>query len=206
MASQKTIEQAPIKHLRKVYPQLAHIFDAIGIVTLPSPSSASVADAVTRHIVGQMLSSAAAATIYNRLILKSETCKCLPWQLENSQLLECGLSRGKSRAIREFGLRYDSEPEKIEAWRYIPYSSLKQEMRSYWGISDWTAAMLAIFHFGHSDIFPVNDGSISRAITMIEDRFYNRKDYFDPTLASPYGTYLALTLWASLDRGYWKQQ
>jgi DNA-3-methyladenine glycosylase II len=165
-----------------------------------------VADAVIRHIVGQMLSAKAAATIHRRVLLASEAFKCRPWHLEDSQLRECGLSRRKTRAIREFGLAYDTRADEIELWRSLPYPSLQQEIRAFWGISDWTAAMLAIFHFGHCDVLPLKDSSISRVIALIESRFLSGKGSFDPRPASPFGTHLAMIFWASLDRGYWQQR
>jgi len=200
-----TSESPEIQHFRLAYPELMPFFDAIGGVALPVQSEMSVADAVIRHIVGQMLSVKAAATIHSRVMLASEAFKCRPWQLNNSQLLECGLSRRKTRAIHEFGLVYDTRPDEIELWRSMPYPSLQQELRRFWGISDWTAAMLAIFNFGHSDVFPLNDSSISRVITMIEARFLSGKGSFDPKPATPFGTHLAMIFWASLDRGYWQQ-
>jgi DNA-3-methyladenine glycosylase II len=201
-----TIESSEIQHLRIAYPQLKPFFEEVGSVNLPVPSKASVADALIFHIVGQMLSAKAASTIYRRVVSASEDLKCQPWHLEESQLLKCGLSRRKTRAIREFGLAYDERADEIELWRSMPYPSLQQEIRAFWGISDWTAAMLAIFHFGHRDVFPLNDSSISRVIALIETHFLRGKGSFDPTPASPFGTHLALIFWASLDRGYWKQR
>lgn len=199
-----TIESPGNQHLRLAYPQLTPFFDVIGSVAPPAPSELPVADAVIRYIVGQMLSAKAAATIHSRVLSVSEAFKCRPWQLDDSQLLECGLSRRKTRAIREFGLVYDTRPGEIESWRSMPYPSLQQEIRPFWGISDWTAAMLAIFHFGHSDVLPLKDSSISRVIAMIEARFLSGKGSFDPKPSSPFGTHLAMIFWASIDRGYWK--
>jgi len=201
-----TIESPEIQHFRLAYPQLTPFFEAIGSVDLPAPTGTPVADAVICHIVGQMLSAKAASTIHRRVLSASEALKRRPWQLDESQLLECGLSRRKTRAIREFGLAYDVRADEIELWRSMPYPSLQQEIRAFWGISDWTAAMLAIFHFGHRDVLPLNDSSISRVIALIEARFLNGKGSFDPRPASPFGTHLAMIFWASLDRGYWQQR
>lgn len=63
-------------------------------------------------------------------------------------------------------------------------------------MSDWTASILAIFHFGHEDVFPHNDGSINRALSKIGYVPEN----FDPLPAALYRSYLAMYLWSILDR------
>ncbi|HEY8159593.1 MAG TPA: hypothetical protein VIF10_12915 [Methylobacter sp.] len=64
--------------------------------------------------------------------------------------------------------------------------------------------MLAIFHFGHRDVFPLGDSSLLRVISLIESRFLSGKGgSFDHKAASPFGTHLAMIFWASIDRGYW---
>jgi DNA-3-methyladenine glycosylase II len=198
-----TIESIEIQYLHMAYPLLKPFFASVGRVSLPAPSQTPVADAVILHIIGQMLSAKAAVTIHRRLLLASEAFACRPWHLDEERLRECGLSRRKSRTIREFGIAYDARPENIELWRSLPFPSLLQEVRKFWGLSDWTASMLAIFHFGHRDVFPLSDGSITRVVALIETRFLRGKGSFDPSLASPFGTQLAIIFWASLDRGYW---
>ncbi len=204
MSQTLTIESIEIKHLHRAYLPLKPFFASVGSVSLPAPSHIPVADAVILHIIGQMLSAKAAITIHRRLLSASEDFTCRPWHLDDYQLKECGLSRRKSRAIREFGMVYDSRPEDIELWRSLSFPSLLQEVRKFWGLSDWTASMLAIFHFGHHDVFPLSDGSITRVVALIEKRFLRGKGSFDPNLASPFGTQLAMIFWASIDRGYWR--
>jgi len=62
--------------------------------------------------------------------------------------------------------------------------------------------MLAIFHFGHPDVFPSADGSIARASALVTEHL---APTFDPGRAAPNRTLLAAYLWASLDRGYWSR-
>lgn len=75
------------------------------------------------------------------------------------------------------------------------------EVRKHWGLSDWTAEMLAIFHFGHGDVFPSADGTIKRAVGLVRNHIDPDSD---PELARPHRTTLAHALWASIDCGYWK--
>jgi len=66
----------------------------------------------------------------------------------------------------------------------------------HWGLSNWSASILAIFYFGFEDVYPENDGSIRRVTRLLEQKGIT----FDPEQASPYRSYLALYLWEILDR------
>lgn len=204
MSQALTIESIEMRHLQMAYPPLKPFFASVGSVSLPVIPKTLVADAVILHIIGQMLSAKATATIHRRLLSASKDLTCRPWHLDDDRLRECGLSGRKSRTIREFGLVYEARPEYIELWRSLPFPVLLQEVRKFWGLSDWTASMLAIFHFGNRDVFPLSDGSIARVVALVETHFLRGKGSFDPIPASPFGTQLAMIFWASLDRGYWK--
>lgn len=70
------------------------------------------------------------------------------------------------------------------------------EVNKHWGLSHWSASMLAIFYFGLEDVYPINDGSIKRVTSLLEQRGI----IFEPEKAAPYRSYLALYLWEILDR------
>jgi len=190
------------QHLQEAYPGLAGFFEALGPIEMPQPRQ-SVGEAVVRTVVGQMLSRAAARAIYQRLVAECGTYG-LPgtWCLNEDKLQTCGLSARKRRTITEFAVIYTSNQPRIEAWKELETEALIEEVRSFWGMSDWTGAMLAIFQFSHRDLFPWNDGSIIRVVELVKARFYEREP-FEPDRAAPYRTFLALYFWKSLDEAYW---
>ena len=83
----------------------------------------------------------------------------------------------------------------------MTFPELRRSVSSFWGLSDWTASILAIFHFGHADVLPMSDGSIVRAIRYVEQHLMPPDERFAADLASTYGTYLSMAFYASLCKG-----
>lgn len=186
-------------HLCRLHPALSELIDQTGRRPLPDASDTPVPDALTRIVIGQMLSQAAASTIHERL----KTCAekeglANLYRLNESQLRSCGLSGRKAKTIGIIANLTSQSEIDFEEWRSLPYLRLAAEVRKIWGLSDWSAAMLAIFHFQESDLFPLSDGSLQRAMTLFASNF---GEELQVELASPFRTYLAITLWAALDSG-----
>ena len=197
MAARRT---QPLAHLWKAYPHLSDLFVATGPITLPRVDAAPVAEAVTRIVVGQMLSGAAAKTIYRRLIQARDAAGLSgSWELPADALARAGLSKRKIRTIQAFGEMYALRRAEVEAWRILSYEDLCREVHACWGLSQWSADMLAIFHFRKQDVFPESDGTIVRVRRALNDRHPNQA--LNPDLARPYRSYLALALWQVADRG-----
>jgi DNA-3-methyladenine glycosylase II len=127
------------------------------------------------------------------------------WLLSAEDLIECGLSKAKTRAIIEFGGYYSSRPTEIEAWSGLPVEDLRREVTSFWGLSDWSADILAISHFGHPDVFPKNDTTLQRAIRMAIDAYGLKPSDWKIEEVRPFRTYLALYLWRSVDMKFWNR-
>ncbi len=90
--------------------------------------------------------------------------------LPEHELRSAGLSSRKATAIANFGEQFCSKPERFEAWAFASYEDLRDDVSKIWGLSDWSAAILALFHFGHADVWPAADGSLQRAVRMINDK------------------------------------
>ena len=101
--------------------------------------------------------------------------------------------------MKAFGERYDECAEKIETWRNLSYPELRREVEACWGLSRWSGDMLAIFYFGHRDVFPETDGTIVRVLEMLRSQFPEQE--VDPELVRPYRTSLALAFWSFVDTG-----
>ena len=186
-------------YLSRKYPTLTEAFEILGPISIDVRDEVPVAEALTRIVIGQMLSAKAATSIYQRV----EQANCLgghdgSWRLEPETLVSCGLSQRKVRAIKEFGNSYDADPEYFEAWRHLKFNELAKLVSGHWGMSMWTADMLAIFYFGFPDVFPTGDSSINRAIENLQAIKLIPKQ-FNPMAASPYRTYLSLYFWKLID-------
>ena len=163
-------------------------------------------EALVRVVTGQMLSTQAASTIYARIRSKAEEKRLTgSWQLDHDSLRACGLSGSKARTICEFGAHIGADPTALDHWFNLAPELLIGEIKQYKGMGDWTASIIALFYVGHEDVFPAADGSLQRAISLIQSargKPGRRKGAtFDPGKAAPYRSYLALYLWRAMDAG-----
>jgi DNA-3-methyladenine glycosylase II len=191
-------QQAAYKHLRKQLPQLNWLFNATGELVLPEPSPAPVAGSLVRIVVGQMLSLAAARTIMARLHDVAEARGIHLHDLRLDDLRAAGVSGRKAKTIGLIAQMVRDDVDCLETWRSLDYVDLQAAVRGVWGLGDWSAAMLGIFEFGHPDLFPLSDGSLVRAMRLVEARCCDG-DPLRHDLAAPYRSFLALTLWHALD-------
>ena len=186
-------------HLCRIYPALADTLRTIGPLTIDVHEDILVAEALTSIVIGQMLSTKAARSIYRRIKDASRQGGYEgSWKLDPETLASFGLSRRKVRTIKEFGHMYDSDPESFEAWRYLAHDELTKLVSNHWGLSKWSADMLAIFYFGLPDVFPIADRTINCAIDNLQAANFIPK-HFDSANASPYRTYFSLYLWKMVD-------
>lgn len=184
------------------HPHLAGLVERVGTLKIISRKKSSVPEAVARTVISQMLSTKAAATIRSRVALVAESSGINEISsLSTQDLLSCGVSRAKARAITEFRSSYENNPEYYERWRSLPKETLFQEVNKCWGLSNWSAGILGIFYFSNKDIFPDNDAGIARAIRLLEAKKLVKKSVVMPELCKPYRSYLALYLWRFLDDG-----
>lgn len=188
------------QHLRTAYPHLSNLLEKVPPLQALTPQPLPIAEAVTKIVVGQMLSRAAADTIYSRLAaLCARRGLEGTWMLSEADLIGCGLSRRKVRTIREFATCYEHAPYEFEAWRNLDYIQLSEAVSGYWGLSQWSADMLAIFYFAMPDVFPGTDGTIIRVRQILEECYLQGP--LEPELARPFRTSLARVMWALLDGG-----
>ena len=156
-----------------------------------------------KSIVGQQISVPAANSVFKRFQAKANKIKPLNVsKLSLSQLKSCGLSRQKALGIKELSIKFlkkEFNPKLInnmsdqEAIEYL--SSLKQ-------IGRWSAEMILLFTYNRSNIWPLQDIGLLRAISN-----NYRKNYFPPQSFlkklykkfTPYCSVATWYLWRSID-------
>ena len=120
-----------------------------------------------KSIIGQQISVAAADSVFKKF---SNSCKgkITPKSVRKLGLIKlkkCGLSRQKAKGIKELSEKFISKsfnPKLIkkmndeEAIQYL--STLRQ-------IGRWSAEMILLFTFNRSNIWPVQDIGLLRAIS-----------------------------------------
>jgi DNA-3-methyladenine glycosylase II len=184
-------------HLIALYPLLTDYLSDLHVIQGLETKDISVLDAISKIVIGQMLSRKAASTIVHRAeSLAAKEGKCEIALLSEGEMRSCGISGSKAKAIKLFAEQYFNDVDGYENWRNLDSDRLFYEVNKHWGLSHWTASMLAIFYFGFEDVYPINDGSIKRATNLLEQKGIT----FEPEKAAPYRSYLALYLWEMLDR------
>lgn len=191
-----------LTRLRQKLPKLNSFFDAVDDVTYPERPEMSLPDAMVRVVNSQMLSTKAASAIFARIEERAEQQHLSSLaELSEADFRSCGMSRGKIRSIHEFRDLYNANPGHYDRWYSLPFEELLSEVDEIWGVSTWTAEMLALFYFGHQDVFPTKDLAINSGVDLIVrhlDAEFNSED------GAPFRTLLARCIWHSFDVGFWQ--
>ena len=157
-----------------------------------------------KSIIGQQISVAAANAVFLRFKKKCNNrinAKIVS-NLTFSQIKSCGLSRQKVFGIKSlakqiidksFNPRLISNMNDEEAIIYL--SNLRQ-------IGRWSAEMILLFTYNRSNIWPVQDIGLLRAISKNYKKKYLPPEKFINTLKkkfSPYCSVATWYLWRSID-------
>ena len=157
-----------------------------------------------KSIIGQQISVAAANSVFlkfkkkcNNKINANKVSK-----LSFAQLKSCGLSRQKVLGIKSLAERVIDKSfnpkliEKMTDEEAIEYlSNLRQ-------IGRWSAEMILLFTYNRSDIWPVQDIGLLRAISKNYKKKYLPPEKFVNLLQkrfSPYCSVATWYLWRSID-------
>tara|TARA_B100001057_G_C22844681_1_gene948499 strand:+ start:67 stop:702 length:636 start_codon:yes stop_codon:yes gene_type:complete len=157
-----------------------------------------------KSIIGQQISVAAANSVFLRFKKKCNnkiTAKKVS-KLTFTQLKKCGLSRQKVHGIKSlskqildksFKPRLISKMKDEEAIEYL--SNLRQ-------IGRWSAEMILLFTYNRSNIWPIQDIGLLRAISKNYNQKYLPSEKFISFLKkkfSPYCSVATWYLWRSID-------
>lgn len=188
--------QAIQQHLSETQPGLEVLLLEVEPREPLVPSDLPPIEALPRIVIRQMLSLTASRTIIGRAEAKAEEHGVRLAQLDYESLLECGLSRAKANTIKSIEAYYQEQPERMAGWQQLDTQALLKEVTSIKGVGPWSASILAMFHFAHEDLFPIQDSSLRKAISLLKDRDI----LVIPERAAPYRSYLACYLWQFLDQ------
>ena len=157
-----------------------------------------------KSIIGQQISVAAANAVFLRFKKKCNNrinAKTVS-NLTFSQIKSCGLSRQKVFGIKNlakqiidksFNPKLISNMNDEEAIIYL--SNLRQ-------IGRWSAEMILLFTFNRSNIWPIQDIGLLRAVSKNYKKKYLPPEKFINTLKkkfSPYCSVATWYLWRSID-------
>jgi DNA-3-methyladenine glycosylase II len=161
--------------------------------------------ALVRTIVGQQLSTKAAATIHRRLLELVPDGLATPAALDaltDSQLRQVGLSRQKSAYVRDLSAKASSGELHLDRLADMTDDQVIEALTKVKGLGRWSAEMFLMFRLRRPDVLPVDDLGIVNAI----HRLYKLRKRPDANRIRrlgeawrPYRTVACWYLWRSLE-------
>jgi DNA-3-methyladenine glycosylase II len=194
--------------LRRRDPVMRELIKRVGKLDLEARRRGRPADAygaLLRSIVGQQLSTKAAASIYRRVTELFGGTTPSPDELlamDAEELRSAGLSRAKVAYMRSLAEHVIDGSLELDRLHELPDEEIIAELTAVKGIGEWSAHMFLIFHLQRPDVLPVGDLGVRNAAMQA----YGLEAL--PTAAEltelgeawrPHRSLAALYLWRSLD-------
>ena len=157
-----------------------------------------------KSIIGQQISVAAANSVFSKFKkkCKNKINARTVYKLTTTQLKSCGLSRQKVKGIKSLAKQtlnktFDSKliPGMSDEEAIIYLSKLRQ-------IGRWSAEMILLFTYNRSNIWPIQDIGLLRAISKNYKKEYLPPEKYVNLLNkrfSPYCSVATWYLWRSID-------
>jgi DNA-3-methyladenine glycosylase II len=151
-------------------PVLAETIRRIGACGMASRLLTDHLTTLVRAIVGQQLSSKAAATIFGRLrgLFPDAQITVAGLQvLDDATLRGVGLSSQKLAYIRDLSARVADGRLQLDELDALPDEQVIERLVAVKGFGRWTAEMFLMFRLQRPDVLPVGDLGICTAVQRI---------------------------------------
>lgn len=193
------------RHLMRVDPVLAAVVRRVGPCGLAERQRQDHLSALVGAIVSQQLSTAAAATIFGR-VLALFPDQTIPGAaalaaIEDARLRAAGLSGQKVGYLRDLCARIADGRLRLDELDALADDAVIDRLVSVKGFGRWTAEMFLMFRLHRPDVLPVGDLGIVTAV----QRLYRLRSRPDPTRLlkigeswRPYRSVASWYLWQSL--------
>ena len=157
-----------------------------------------------KSIIGQQISVAAANSVFLKFKNKCNG-KINPKNvnsLKYNELKKCGLSKQKVRGIRELSKKFIDRSFKPKLIKKMNDEEAIEYLSQLRQIGRWSAEMILLFTFNRSNIWPIQDIGLLRAISINYKKKYlpPKKFVFDlQKRYTPYCSVATWYLWRSID-------
>lgn len=127
---------------------------------------------LTRLLISQQVSTAAAATIQQRFedLLDETDETAAPYALlalSEEAVAACGISRAKQNYMRHLAEAIISDGLDLAALRKADNETVYRILTQVKGIGPWTAQCYLLFSLGRADMFPGGDLALQHAIKLL---------------------------------------
>lgn len=143
-----------ITSLITIEPKFAPIYEQVGLPSLRRNSGGFAQ--LWRAMVGQQLSVAAAASIWQRVVDAGLNCPDNIKTADDDLLRAQGLSKQKIRYVRSL-VEHDIDFTALES---MADTKVIETLTAVTGIGRWTAEMYLLFSLGRADVLAVDDLAI----------------------------------------------
>ena len=157
-----------------------------------------------KSIIGQQISVAAANSVFLRFKKKCKnkiTARTVN-KLSSISLKSCGLSRQKVRGIKDLAKKIIDKSFKPSLIKKMSDEEAIEYLSSLRQIGRWSAEMILLFTFNRSNIWPLQDIGLLRAISNnYKKKYYPPEAFLDKLYKkfSPYCSVATWYLWRSID-------
>lgn len=187
---------AELDYLRKNDKKLRAAIDQIGFIereVIPDLFTALV-----NSIISQQISAKAAATIWNRLLIKLGEMNPVNISMASvTDIQSCGITIRKAAYIKGIGDAVVHGSLDLSSFHQLSDEEVIKQLSALNGVGKWTAEMLLIFSMQRPDVVSWGDLAIQRGMMKLYGLNSLSKDQFDiyRKRYSPFGSVASLYLW-----------
>ena len=157
-----------------------------------------------KSIIGQQISIAAANSVFIKFKKKCKnkiTAKIVN-KLSISNLKSCGLSGQKVKGIKDLAKKTINKSFKPSLIKKMSDEEAIEYLSNLRQIGRWSAEMILLFTFNRSNIWPLQDIGLLRAVSNnYKKKYFPPKSFLDKLHKkfSPYSSVATWYLWRSID-------
>ena len=151
------------RELSARHPRLARLCTLTHPIERVVPDKRPLSHLIVRTIVGQLVSTAAARSIMKTLLAAhSDIDGIIAWAMRTPEDAPSthSLSRAKRKAIAHWGFFLAEHGDPRKRWSTLSANELVEQIMTLRGLGRWSAHMVAIFGFGHPEIWPEGDAGV----------------------------------------------
>jgi len=176
--------------------KLHEVIKTIGPIDIPI-SNLKFQQYLIKTIVGQQISTKAAASIWKKVQEGLKGIKNSKDKNLHQVLRSCGLSERKAlyaQGVLENSHVARASRRQLKSLNSKTYASMLMDLK---GVGPWTVEMSRIFYLGNEDVLSEGDYGIQVAHKKMFKNGKLSQDFYNNY--APYRTYVSLYLWRSLD-------
>ena len=190
-------DTAATAYLTAQDPALGEVIKALG--KIERTVTPDLFEALANAIVGQQISTAAHATVWQRMtqalgtITPHTLAACTPQALQS-----LGLSFRKVHYLQSAAQAVLSGTLDLQALPYADDAAVCAQLCALPGVGLWTAEMLLLFSLQRPNVLSYGDFGIRKGLRMVHSCAEISKAQFEAyrSLYTPYGSVASLYLWA----------